>query len=76
MIASPQKESCEEKTRLLLEYQRTTEVYSTAVGDVAKNIGVVSKSEYERLHQAAEEARHESFAARERLDRHVAEHHC
>jgi hypothetical protein len=76
MFASAQKEWCEKKTTLLQEYQRTTKVYSNAVADLAKNIGVVSKLEYERLHQITEEARHESFAARDRLDRHIAEHHC
>ena len=61
---------------MLLEYQRTTEVYSAAVAALAKNIGVVSKAEYEQLHRVVEEARHVSAAARERLERHIAEHNC
>jgi len=76
MIASAEQSWCEEKTTMLLEYQRTTEVYSRALAELVQKIGVVSKAEYERLHQVTEEARHESTAKRERLDQHITEHHC
>ena len=53
------KENCEEKTRLLIAYQATTEKYSTAVSELAKKMGTTPKLEYDNLHGLAEQARYE-----------------
>lgn len=74
--AVPFLQPCEEKKRLMQEYQRTTEIYSAAVNDLAKKMGVVLKPEYERLSAATEKARHTSADARDRLERHIAQHGC
>ena len=70
------KENCEEKTRLLIAYQATREKYSTAVSELAKKMGTTPKLEYDNLHRLAEQARYESLDARDRLERHTAEHGC
>jgi hypothetical protein len=67
---------CEEKTGLLLEYQRTTGTYAAAVSELVRQMGVVQKTEYDRLNQIAEQARHVSADARDRLERHIAQHDC
>ena len=74
--AVPSARACEEKTRLLLEYQTTTELYSKAVAELAAKMGVVPRSEYDKLNEAAEKARHISADARDHLERHIANHHC
>src|SRR6516162_3471636 len=67
---------CDEKNRLVLEYRTTTESYSTAVSELSRRIGVGSLDDQRKLHEAAEAARARSNEARDRLARHIAEHHC
>src|SRR5581483_1205842 len=67
---------CEEKAQLMREYQRTTELYAAAVNNLAKKMGVLLKAEYDRLNAATETARHASADARDRLQRHIAQHGC
>ena len=67
---------CEEKTRLLLEYQSAAEAYAKAVAELVAKMGVTSKVAYEELNRAAEQARYASMDARDRLERHTAEHGC
>ena len=69
-------EPCEEKTRLLLEYQKATEMYSQKVAELAKNIGIIAQAEYKWLTKVSEACRHESADARDRLERHIAQHGC
>jgi hypothetical protein len=65
---------CEEKLRLLVEYQRMTQVHSAAVAEMAlKPTGHI---EFPFLREAAEKARRASTAARHRLELHIAEHGC
>lgn len=66
--------ACEEKTNLLIAYQRATEVYSQAVAELAQKIGVTPK--HDALNRAAEQARYASLDAHDRLDRHTREHGC
>jgi len=68
--------SCEEKTRLTVEYHETIQLYSAAVNELARKTGVVLKEEYDRLSVAAEKARQVSTDARARLERHIAKHGC
>ena len=74
MSAIERTASCDERIRLLVEYQRATAEYSAAVGDLAARI--ISVSEYKQLSASAKTARQASIDARERLERHIAEHHC
>jgi hypothetical protein len=66
--------SCDEKMRLLLEYQRMTQAYSNAVGRMAAQ--GLTEYEFERLSAVTEKARHASIQARANLDRHIAQHGC
>jgi hypothetical protein len=67
---------CAEKDPLLSEYRKTTNLYSAAVAELTRMIGVSSIDDYRQLHNAAEKARLHSIEARDRLARHYAEHHC
>jgi hypothetical protein len=72
----PSARPCEEKARILLDYQTATELYSSAVAELVSKMGVVPRTEYDKLLEAAEKARQLSADARDSLDRHVANHHC
>jgi hypothetical protein len=65
---------CQEKLRLLVEYQRLTQEYSSAIGNMVKR--GISKSEYDRLSSETDKARDRSIAARRRLAAHIVEHGC
>ena len=67
--------SCEEKRALLLTYQSATDAYSRTVTHLVKGVGALY-GEDEFLNQHVKAARKASVEARERLSRHVAEHHC
>jgi hypothetical protein len=67
---------CEEKTALLRDYQRATEAYSKAVKELSSKRGVTSRSDYDQLHKAAEQARHASRDALDRLESHRYDHEC
>jgi len=67
---------CPEKNRLLNEVQKATEAYSATLRELVERIGVVGRAEYDRLNKAAEEARRLSSEARDRLERHIAQHGC
>jgi hypothetical protein len=70
------KESCPTKTALIAAWQEATETYSKTVAELSRNIGVISKSEYERLSRAAETARTRALKAKTALDTHTAAHGC
>jgi hypothetical protein len=67
---------CGERDRLLSEYKAATELYSKAVAELSRRIGISSIDDYRKLHEAAEKACLHSNEARDRLARHTAEHHC
>jgi len=67
---------CAEKDRLMSEYRVATAVYSNAVAELTRRIGISSCDDYRKLHETTEKARLHSNEARERLARHFADHHC
>ena len=69
-------ESCSEKTRCLVEWQDAMNAYSEAVAELSRRIGVVRRPEYERLSQAAEDARKIALKAKTDLDAHTRQHGC
>ena len=67
---------CEEKKRLLVEYESATQAYFRAMNDLRDKIGTSPKEEYDRLFKATEEARIRSESARAALLEHVRKHNC
>jgi hypothetical protein len=70
------KGNCETKTQLLTVYQDATYVYAKAVAALTRNIGNISRTEYEQLHVASEKARLTAHEARGNLDTQPLEHGC
>jgi hypothetical protein len=68
--------SCEEKTRLAMEYDAATSKFSEAVRELHRRIGTSPKDEYDRLERASNEARVRSEQARLALEQHIAAHRC
>ncbi len=67
---------CLTKRDLVSAYQLATQKYSDAVASLDKNIGTCAKDRYDAFYLLAEEARQLAHTARERLDKHVADHAC
>jgi hypothetical protein len=67
---------CNEKDTLLAEYRSATQFYSTAVAELTLRIGISSLDDYSKLHERAEAARLRSIETRDRLERHLNQHHC
>src|SRR5262249_2098241 len=76
LVMKAQKESCPTKTSLLTAWHEAAEEYSEAVAALSRQIGVLSKAEYENLSQAAEKARKQSREARAALEAHMRAHGC
>jgi len=70
------EELCEEKSRLLREYNSATTDFSRAVQVLNTRLGVLSKDEYDKLKQFSDESRLRSEQARLALERHVSTHKC
>lgn len=68
--------SCEEKERLVIEYEATTGRFSEAVAELNDKLKTMPKEEYERLERAANEHRMKSEQARLALEQHIAAHGC
>jgi hypothetical protein len=68
--------TCEEKQRLVAEYQSATKKFSGAVTELQQKMGTSPKADYDRLSRAADEARGKSEQARLALEQHVAAHRC
>ncbi len=66
---------CEEKLRLLREFQEATVSLSARVSDMA-NMAGIPEDEFARLSRAATAAHEKCLAARDRFYNHLAEHHC
>ena len=60
--------SCEEKTRLAMEYDAATSKFSEAVRELHRRIGTSPKDEYDRLERVSNEARVRSEQARVALE--------
>ena len=64
--------TCDEKRRLLGQYDDATLAFSNAVQELRRKIGTSPKDEYERLERISSEARVKSEQARLALEQHVA----
>ncbi len=73
---SGEKVTCEEKTRLLMEYQAATSAFSEAVKELRRKIRTSPKEDYKRLERISNEARVKSEQARLALEQHIAAHRC
>jgi|ERR1041385_6523340 hypothetical protein len=69
-------ESCTGKIILMNAWKNAREAYSKTVAEWTKNIGVVSKGEYETLVKAMEQAHKWMMDAQINLERHVKQHGC
>ena len=68
---------CEEKLRLLFEFQNATKLYSTRVGAMAEaTAGIIPTAEFTRLSEIASRAHNECLKARVDLFKHIEEHGC
>jgi hypothetical protein len=67
---------CEDKTRLIAEYQEATAKFFSAVTELKDRLGKSSKDEYQRLQRRSEDGRVTSEQARLVLEQHIASHGC
>jgi len=67
--------SCDEKDRLLDEYQKATTLYSQFVRDLVKSVGLL-EVEFEFVSRTTIRARQAAQTARERFYKHLEEHGC
>jgi hypothetical protein len=67
---------CAKKRTLLLKWQAATEVYSAAVGELARNVGGAEGEKFDRLKRRTELARHRTIQARSDFEGHVEDHGC
>jgi uncharacterized small protein (DUF1192 family) len=70
------KASCPTKKTLVAAWRNAAEIYSRAVAELSQKIGIVPKSEYERLVEAAEKARKHALEAQANLEAHTNDHGC
>jgi len=68
--------ACEEKQRLVAEYESSTKKFSDAVTELQRKMGTSPKADYDRLSLVADEARLKSEQARLAVEQHVVAHHC
>jgi hypothetical protein len=68
--------TCDEKGRLLRQYDDATLAFSNAVQELRRKTGTSLKDEYDRLERIATEARAKSEQARLEFERHIAAHRC
>ena len=68
--------ACEEKTRLMADYEAATGKFASAVTELQRKTGTSLKEEYERLDRAANQSRIRSETARLAVEAHVAAHGC
>jgi hypothetical protein len=72
----PMPMSCEEKARLVKEYDDATLAFSDAVQELRRKIGTSPKAEYERIERISSKARVKSEQTRLALEQHIAAHGC
>jgi len=69
--------SCEEKLRLLSEFQNATKLYTARVGAMAEaNAGIIATAEFVRLSKIATQAHEKCLEARDNFFKHTEEHGC
>jgi hypothetical protein len=67
---------CEERTRLLGIYEAKVSDHSVVIHGLSANVGKISKQEYDRIWNLAEQARTEVKAASVAFYQHMREHGC
>ena len=68
---------CDEKLRLLFEFQNATKLYSTRVGAMAEaTAGIIPTAEFTRLSELASQAHNKCLKTRVDFFKHVEEHGC
>ena len=68
---------CEEKLRLLSEFQNATKLYSARVGAMSEaTAGIIPTAEFSRLSKVASQAHEKCLEAYEQFRKHQAEHDC
>ncbi len=67
---------CEDKIKLLEAYQYVTEKHSDAVTELQRNMGTMSKAEYDSLYRMTEALRAEVTRAQAEFQKHVTAHRC
>jgi hypothetical protein len=67
---------CEVKIRLTSQYEEATTLFSEAVTELRRKIGISTREDYEQLGRRANDARVKSEHARLALEQHIAEHRC
>jgi hypothetical protein len=72
----PTPVSCEEKARMVRDYDNATLAFSNAVQEMHRKIGTSPRDEYQRLERISHEARVRSEQARLALEQHIATHRC
>jgi uncharacterized lipoprotein YddW (UPF0748 family) len=72
----PERESCPTKKVLFAAWQSAAEIYAKAVAELSRQIGLISKSDYDKLRHVAEQARTRSLEAQATLEAHTADHGC
>ena len=68
--------ACEEKKRLVSEYEAATKKLADAVAELRRKMGTSAKSEYGQLLRAPNDARFKIEQARLALEEHIAKHGC
>jgi hypothetical protein len=67
---------CEERDRLLHEYNSAVQEASRAVGQVADLAGTSSADDYQLINREKDRAKARLKTARSAYERHVAQHGC
>jgi len=68
---------CEEKLRLLFEFQHATRLYSIRVGAMSEaTTGIIPTDEFVRLSKTASQAHEKCLEVREQFFKHLNEHGC
>jgi phosphopantetheinyl transferase (holo-ACP synthase) len=68
--------ACENKARLLAEYQAAKEAYLKAVSELLRSVGTTTRMEFERLNLLVEHASIACAEAIKDLDLHTYQHGC
>jgi hypothetical protein len=76
VLMDARKESCPTKGILLAAWQSAAEIYSKAVAELSRQIGILPKDEYDKLSHVADQARKRSIEAQQNLEAHVQAHGC
>lgn len=68
--------ACEEKTRLVAEYESAAKKFAAGVTELQRKMGTSPKADFDRLTRASDDVRIKSEQARLALEQHIAVHGC